>query len=216
MLNRVLRYVLAVIVIVLILPTNVGAVTISLVPDNVVVGPGGQFNVDLVLNNPLHEGLAGIGVWLKYDKNLLNVIDTDSGNWITSGTNISDGPYHSAFNLPGDSGIFDDANDANTDGEIKWDARRSFFDITDIYPSGTFARITFQAEGNLGSTSLSFAGTGTGGYPDTYVVNAAGGQILTGTNDATISVIPEPGTLLLLIGGLPGIAVFIKKDRKPS
>ena len=211
MLNRVMKHLLLTLVLVLILPTTAGAVTISLTPETLAVGPGDQFNVELVLNNPLNEGLTGVGVWLKYDKDLLNVVDTDSGNWITSGTNISDGPYHDPFALPGDPGMFDNANDANTDGEVKWDSRRSFFNFTNISPSGTFARITFQAEGNLGLASLGFAGTGTGGYPDTYVVNEAGEQILTDTNDATISIIPEPATIILLITGLGGILSLTRK-----
>ncbi len=189
------------------------AVSISLIPSDFIVSPGEQFNVDVVLNNPSNEGLVGIGIWIKYDKDLLNVLDTDTGNWITEDVNILDGPYHNPFDLPGDPGLFSNANDANIDGEIKWDARRSFFELTDIYPSGTFATITFQAESLLGNTQLDFYGQGTGGYPDTYVVNENSQYILTGTSGAGISVIPEPTSILLLGLGLSGL-VFVKKNKK--
>ncbi len=195
-------------------PTSAAAanpVTISLVPGTLSISPGQQFNVDVVLNNPYSEGLVGIGLWIKYDKDLLNVVDTDTGNWVTAGTNILDGSYHNPFDLPGDPGIFDNLNDADTDGEIKWDARRSFSDFTNIYPSGTFATITFQAEGNLGSTALAFYGTGTGGVPDTYIMNESAEQILTGTSGATVSVIPEPASLVLMATGLSMLVRVLRR-----
>lgn len=212
----ILRNWLLVFSLILALPQYAGAVTISLVPDALTVSPGQQFNVDLVLNNPGNEGLVAIGIWLKYDKDLLNVIDTDTGNWVTAGVNISDGPYHTPFDLPGDPGMFDNANDAGTDGEIRWDARRSFSDFTNISPSGTFGRITFQAESNLGSSALAFYGAGTGGYPDTYVMNVDAEEILSGTSGADISVIPEPATLTLMGAGLIGLFRSLRKNAKRS
>lgn len=195
------------------LSTWAEATTISLIPSDLTVNPGEQFNVDVVLNNPSNEGLVGIGIWIKYNPDLLNVLDTDNGNWITEGINILDGPYHDPFDLPGDPGMFDNANDAGIDGEIRWDARRSFFDFTDIHPSGTFATITFQAEDLLSSTQLDFYGDGMGGYPDTYVVNEDAEYILTGTTGTEISVVPEPSSILLLGTGLFGLFGFLRKKR---
>lgn len=202
-----IKYVLFIITFILIFPVSAGAVTISLIPDTLTVGPTGQFNVDVILNNPLNEGLAGIGIWLKYDNNLLTVLDTDAGNWITAATNILDGPYHGAFDLPGDPGT-ENLNDANIPGEIIWNASRSFSNWTNICPSGTFARITFQAQGVSGQIPLGFYGAGTGGVPDTFVVDEYGQQILTSTDGVTLSVIPEPGSLALLGMGLLGLFGF--------
>jgi len=193
--------------------SQANAVSISLIPSNSTVAPGQQFTVNAVLNNPSSEGVAGIGMWIRYNSSLLTVLDTDTGNWITSGTNILDGPYHAAFNLPGDPGLFPDANDASTDGQITWDARRSFSDLTNIYPSGTFATITFQAKNSLGSTPLAFYGAGTGGYPDTYVINSAGDFILTGATGADVNVVPEPASLLLLTSGLFGLRLLQRKNK---
>jgi hypothetical protein len=187
------------------------AVSISLIPSTSIVNPQEQFSVDVVLNNPSNEGLVGIGIWIKYDKNFLDVLDADAGNWITEGVNILDGPYHTPFDLPGDPGLFPNGNDASIDGEIRWDARRSFFDLTDIYPSGTFATIVFQAKSLLGSTQLDFYGQGTGGYPDTYVVDENSQYILTETVSGSVSVIPEPSSLLLLGVGFVGLGCLLKR-----
>ena len=212
----VFRLFFTVSLIMLTLPAACGAVSITLVSDTLSdtleVGRGEQFDVDVVLDNAGSEGLVAIGIWIQYDENLLNVVDTDSGNWITEGINILDGLYHIPFDLPGDPGMFDNANDAGIAGEIAWDARRSWSDWTDITPCGIFATITFEAQDVLGQTALEFFGAGMGGYPDTYVMNAAGDQILISTSGASVNVIPEPGTILLLSAGL--FSVFGVKRRK--
>jgi hypothetical protein len=124
-----------------------------------------------------------------------------------------DGPYHGSFNLPGDIGT-ENTNDTSTPGEIIWNAARSSSDWTNIYPSGTFARITFQAKGILGQTPLNFYGPGTGGYPDTYVINETGEQILVSSDGVTLSVVPEPASIILLGSGLFGLFCLTRKKHK--
>ncbi|MCX7047691.1 MAG: PDZ domain-containing protein [Candidatus Sumerlaeota bacterium] len=53
--------------------------------------------VQLILENPDAVPVTRINLTLMYDPAQLRVLDTDKGNWIRSGVNISDGPYHKEF-----------------------------------------------------------------------------------------------------------------------
>lgn len=196
-------------------PSAQAGVSISLSPNVSNVAPAGVFTVDVNLNNPSLDSVYGIGIWLKYDAALLNVLDYDSGNWVTAGTNILDGPYHTSFNFPGES-YAPNKNDANTDGAIWWMVSESDSQWTERQtPSGTFATIKFQAEGPLGTANLWFDGLGTGGSPDTFVLSKETGEnILDNTSGATVNVVPEPGSFILTGLGLFGLFGFCKNARK--
>ncbi|NOX96596.1 MAG: PEP-CTERM sorting domain-containing protein [Nitrospirae bacterium] len=201
---------------------TVEAATITLNPSSSTVGLNETFNVDLVLNlDTAVNDLDGVGIYLKYDPNILNVLDYDAGNWDTTGTNILDGPYHVPFNLPGDI-YFPNRNVVGpeggiSDGEISWFVSSGFYGSGVSVPAGSnvFATIQFQAAGVLGSTNLTFSGTNSGGFNDTWVHSTASGYLLPTYEKSfvggEVTVIPEPGTLILLGSGILGLITMRKR-----
>ena len=178
--------------------TAQAAVYLSLSPSAQDVGVGSEFTLNMNLNNPSSEQLSFLNVWLSFNPAYLEVVDTDTGNWITKGTNVLDGPYHGAF--PWD---FHGQNSAdNTAGTISY-GEGSF--STNVIGSGTFAKITFLAKANALDTPINYLITGTGGINDTYVTDNSAANILGGAGGATVNVIPEPLTITLLLTGLGGI-----------
>lgn len=179
------------------------SVYLSLQPSTQDVGIGSQFTLNMNLNNSSAEHLAALNVWLSFDPTYLEVVDTDSGNWITTGTNVLDAPYHSDFDWD-----FHDHNTANnTTGRIGY-GEGSF--ATDVTGSGTFAQIKFLAKAPVLNTQIDYLLTGTSGADDTYVYDISAMNVLGGTNGAAVNVIPEPTTLFLF--GL-GIAGLLRKNK---
>lgn len=74
------------------------SVYLSLQPSVQNVASGSEFTVNMNLANLSSEQLSAINIWLSFDPTYLEARDTESGNWITTGTNVLDGPYHGAFN----------------------------------------------------------------------------------------------------------------------
>jgi hypothetical protein len=70
---------------------------ISLEPRLNVVQVGKTFDIQLKITNPKGVPWDRIRLELQYDPTYLEVVDSDSGNWITRGTNILDGPFHDRF-----------------------------------------------------------------------------------------------------------------------
>jgi hypothetical protein len=72
-------------------------VTIALSTQNQSVAVGEVFDVQLLLDNPDALPLELLSVVLRFDPELLQVVDADEGNAIHQGVNINDGPYREAF-----------------------------------------------------------------------------------------------------------------------
>lgn len=171
------------------------AVYLSLQPSVQDVGIGSQFTLDMNLSNPIPEQLSFLNVWLSFDPTYLEVVDSDSGNWITASTNVLDGPYHSAFNWDFHGQNFAD----NGTGRISYGEGSL---STDVFGNGTFAQIKFLAKAPVLNTSINYLITNTGGVDDTYVYDISVDNILGGASGATVNVIPEPASLTLIMTGL--------------
>ncbi len=182
-------------------------VYLSLEPSSQDVALGSEFTVDMVLSNPIPEQLVALNVWLSFDPAYLEVVDTETGNWITDGINVLDGLYHSSFNWD-----FHGQNTAdNTAGTISY-GEGSF--ATDVFGSGTFAQIHFLTKALVSDTRIDYVITGTNGIEDTYVTDISANNILGGVSGTSLDVVPEPASLLLLGSGLAGVFVFIKRKQR--
>ncbi len=180
------------------------AVYLSLQPSTQNVAIGSQFTLDMNLSNPIPEQLSFLNIWLSFDPTYLEVVDNDSGNWITIGTNVLDGPYHSAFNWD-----FHGQNSAdNGTGRISYGEGSL---SANVFGNGTFAQIKFLAKVPVLNTSINYLITNTGGVDDTYVYDISADNILGGVSGAAVNVIPEPASLALMMTGLSMLVKTLRR-----
>lgn len=113
---------------------------------------GQDFDVDLVLENPFGAVIDHVRLFILFDPSVLQVVDTDRGNWIRIGTNIADGPFRRDFPWE-----FHNRNEVdNTRGRIQYSKGlgRQL-----ALPTGTFARITFRAIRPVAETEVQLVRT---------------------------------------------------------
>jgi hypothetical protein len=133
-----------------------------LISENDRVEVGEKFTVDIVLDNPLQAPFDRVRLYVQFDPAVLEVVDSDKGNWIKRGINIADGFAHNDF--PFD---FHRENFADNDkGVIIYD------EATELQPlrsHGTFARITFRAKQPTRACDIVLVRNEPGIYPTTAV-----------------------------------------------
>ncbi|GAB4314586.1 MAG: hypothetical protein Kow0059_06450 [Candidatus Sumerlaeia bacterium] len=61
--------------------------------------PGTPLRVDVLLDNPQKARFNVVDVEMKFDPEVLEVVDWDTNNWITLGTNVQDGLYRDTFDF---------------------------------------------------------------------------------------------------------------------
>jgi len=74
-----------------------GSVRMSIVPSILSVQKGERFAVRIRLENPKKAAYDYACVLLEFDPRFVRILDADKDNWIRTGVNILDGPFHSAF-----------------------------------------------------------------------------------------------------------------------
>lgn len=111
------------------------------------ISEGQMFDVDVELYNPRGTVLDQVRFAVKFDPEVLQVVDRDRGNWIRSGVNVHDGPfrldfpfdYHKRNEVDNRRGIILYANSMGEGRALR---------------SGPFARIRFRAMKSTADTKV--------------------------------------------------------------
>lgn len=130
--------------------TAEGGVQLFLRPRTHSVKTGEEFIVDIMYRNPRRADMDMVKLKIRFDPVVLQVIDSDDGNWITRGINIFDGAYHDE--LPFD---FHRKNSAfNNLGLITYDM--GFGSRVTVPSQGVIASIRFRAIESSAGTQIVF------------------------------------------------------------
>ena len=131
---------------------------------------GEEFVVRVGLHNPEGAIIDTINFAVLYDPQVLQVVDKDRFNWITSGVNVHDGPYHRDF--PWDVLM---TNEVRNDRGLA--LYRKGLSSGRALPSANFADIHFRAIAPTSRTSLGFS-RGRPGMPNMTSVRYFGFEML--------------------------------------
>lgn len=113
-------------------------VRLAVIPNKAGAAPGEVVTADVMLLNPGAVELDRIRLRLRYQPDVVQVLDADQDNYLTKGINIFDGDFHSRF-------PFDDLVANNVDlaaGTIDYEV--GSFAGSKAYPGGTIARIVYR------------------------------------------------------------------------
>jgi hypothetical protein len=130
--------------------TAEGGVQLALRPRERSIPAGGEFLVDVVFSNPRRADIDTVDLFIRFDPNVLQVVDYDENNWITHGLNIFDGDYHEE--LPFDYHLKNAAY--NGTGLIRY--QMGFSSRVRIPSSGTIATIKFKAVDSAAAAEIAF------------------------------------------------------------
>lgn len=114
-------------------------VRLAIVPNNELTAAGQVGTADVVLLNPAGLDLDHIRLRIRYQPELVEVLDADQDNYITQGINIFDGDFHERF--PFDSLIANRVRPAG--GVIDYEV--GSLTGARSYRGGTIARIVYRA-----------------------------------------------------------------------
>jgi hypothetical protein len=127
----------------------IGGVNLTLRPRQSTASVNGLVDVDVVVSNPDSARVDSIRLFIRFDPDALQVLDTHSGNWIERDINIWDGHAHEMF--PWDIHIANEAN--NSLGRITY--AMGLVEEMPL-PSGVLATIRFRVKSPAGSLPIAF------------------------------------------------------------
>ena len=141
-------------------------VRLAITPAKPFVGTGEVSTADVVLINPGEYSFDDLRLRIRYDPNLVTILDADENNYIADGVNIWDGGFHDKFAF---DNLFANSVD-NQRGII--DYRKGNVGGPIVYPSGIVARIVFRMERQAGAVRFWFESADPlGGNPPTDVTS---------------------------------------------
>lgn len=145
-------------------------ITLCFKCDKKTITIGEMFDVSIILSNPDAESFDCLALYMRFDPDVLRVVDWDKGNWITLWTNIQDGFARRKF--PFDYHLRNNAD--NYLGRIEY---RMGTSQDSPMPSGEFARIRFRAIASAEKTNIFFVHDKGARFPNTSV-SSLGQEIL--------------------------------------
>lgn len=155
---------------------------------------GKTFDLNVKISNPKGTPWDKVRLQIQFDPKYLMVVDSDSGNWVTRGTNILDGPFHDRFPF-----------EWTPNNMVRQQDGQVFYECgvltSPLRGGGTLATIQFQALRPIPETWVAFHMPSEMGSRDGTVLTRKRLDVLGNTDDpgdgvsgALVSIVPrKPG-----------------------